>query len=133
MELVNEHINLTNKILAGELSKEDVKLEIDRMENEYGESAFNLYKVSKKDAPWTQRDLDDLEVQSAAGALSKDFYLYMAEVSDFVHRKNKKNKWITKVEDITRWIAKHWLIVLIVIGLVAFVIYYVVPKLFGVR
>lgn len=122
MSLVNEHISLTNGILSGKLSKSGVASEIDRIEKEYGESAFNLYKVQKKDAPWTQSDLDDLEIQSASGACSKEFYLYMAEVSEYIHKKNCKNIVFAFIENVVKWIMKNWLIITAMIVFVAIIV-----------
>jgi len=130
MSLVKEHISLTNGILSGKISKADVETAMDRIEKEYGESAFNLYKVEKKPAPWTQGDLDDLEIQSASGACSKEFYLYMAEVSDYVHRNGNKNKIFAFGEKILKFIIKNWLKILA--GIVfALILWLVLSKIFG--
>lgn len=117
MGLVEEHVRLTNSIVAGDLTVEQVKEELNRIETEYGPDSFDLYKVKKKSAPWSKEDLEDLEIQSASGACSKDFYLYMAEVSEFVHRKNRKSGLLGFVDSLVRFIAKHWLIILIIFGL----------------
>lgn len=117
MGLVEEHVRLTNSIVAGDLTIEQVKEELNRIETEYGPDSFDLYKVKKKSAPWSKEDLEDLEIQSASGACSKDFYLYMAEVSEFVHRKNRKSGLLGLVDSLIRFIAKHWLIILIIFGL----------------
>lgn len=116
MGLVEEHVRLTNSIVAGDLTIEQVKEELNRIETEYGPDSFDLYKVKKKSAPWSKEDLEDLEIQSASGACSKDFYLYMAEVSEFVHRKNRKSGLLGLVDSLVRFIAKHWLIILIIFG-----------------
>lgn len=118
MGLVEEHVKLTNSILAGDLTVDQVKSEINRIESEYGLGSFDSCKVSKKSAPWTKEDLDELEIQSASGACSKDFYLYMAEVSEFVYKKNKKTGLMGCVENAINVIAKHWLIILVIIVLI---------------
>ena len=118
MGLVEEHVKLTNSILSGELTVEQVKCEIERIESEYGPSAFDSYKVKKTNAPWNKEDLEKLEIQSASGACSKEFYLYMAEVSEFVYKKNKKTGLMGCVENAINFIAKHWLIILVIIVLI---------------
>lgn len=118
MGVVEEHVKLTNKIMAGELTYNQVKNEIDRIESQYGEDSFGSYKVKKTSAPWSMKDLEDLEVQSVSGACSKEFYLYMAEVSEFVYKKNKNIGLIGRIEQILKFIAKNWLIVLVIIGVV---------------
>ena len=130
MNLVEEHIKLSNGILAGDLSVEQVKNEIARIEKEYGTDSFDSYKVKKKSAPWTEADLDDLEIQSASGACSKEFYLNMAEVSEFVHKKYKKNGWIGCITSFLKFVAYHWLIILFCVGL--FILFcWGISKIFG--
>lgn len=123
MGLVEEHIKLTNGIVSGELNREQVATEINRIESEYGEDSFDSYAVKRKNAPWTKYDLEDLEVQSASGACSKDFYLYMAEVSEYVHRSNDKRGLFGSIEKVIKFIAKNWLAILIFIAFVALVIW----------
>lgn len=118
MGLVEEHVKLTNSILAGDLNVDQVKSEVNRIESEYGPGSFDSYKVRKTSAPWTKEDLDELEIQSISGACSKDFYLYMAEVSEFVYKKNKKTGLMGCVENAINVIAKHWLIILVIIVLI---------------
>lgn len=113
MSLIEEHINLTNEIMAGNLTKKQVVDEINKIESKYGESAFGSYQVTKKSAPWSKSDLEDLKVQSASGACSKEFYLYMAEVSEYVHRESAKKGLIEKA---SRIIAKNWLWILFAIA-----------------
>lgn len=126
MGLVEEHVKLTNSILAGDLTVDQVKSEINRIESEYGSGSFDSCKVRKKSAPWTKEDLDELEIQSALGTCSKDFYLYMAEVSEFVYKKNKKSGLMGYIQKAIGFIAKHWLLFLAII-----VACWVVAKLVG--
>jgi hypothetical protein len=87
--LIGEHSRLTNNIILGKYDRNKVQEEIDRIEQKYGKSSFISYHPIRKEPPYTKKDLTDLEIESAAGACSKDFYLYMAEVSEYVHN-NKK-------------------------------------------
>lgn len=134
MGLIEEHIQLAKKIVGGELSKTLVIEEINRIEKEYGEDAFNSFVVKKKSSPWTQKDLDDLEMQSASGAGSKEFYLYMAEVSEFVHKKDKRQGFFAVIECGLKFIARYWLKILCTVLIIALVcgafalVYWVIAK-----
>lgn len=121
MGLVEEHIGLTNGIMSGELTRNSVENEIKRIESKYGAEAFNHFKVEKRSAPWTQKDLDDLEIQSASGAGSKEFYLYMAEVSDYVHKSSKLHESSTLKKIIDFMSINWWKLVLVILGISAFV------------
>ena len=87
--LIEAHRRLTNNIIDGKYDRNKVQEEIDRIEQKYGKSSFISYHPIRKEPPYTEEDLRKLEIESAAGACSKDFYLYMAEVSEYVHN-NKK-------------------------------------------
>lgn len=88
-----EQNNLVMKILKGEVHKTDVERELDRIEKQYGKECFNGYVVKKRPMPWGNDYLSELEILSASGAASKEFFIHMAEVSDYLHErgKNKKN------------------------------------------
>lgn len=91
MEYIGEQIELVSKIVKGEINKAGVEKELSRMEQQYGSECFNSYPVKRKPKPWTKEHLNELEVLSSSGASSKEFYLYMAEVSEEVY-KFKLNK-----------------------------------------
>ena len=88
---IDEQIKLAERIVRGELKKSEVEKELQRISEEFGDDCFNSYKVIRKPKPWNKKDLDELEVLSASGASSKDFYLYMAEMSEAVYSETKKN------------------------------------------
>ncbi len=93
MSGIEEQIALTSQILKGEIGRADVEKELDRISREYGEDCFNSYTVKRKPKPWKEEDLKELQVLSASGAASKDFYRYMAEVSEeLFSRKARKKK-----------------------------------------
>ncbi len=97
MSGIDEQIKLVNKIVNGEISKAEVERELDRIANEFGEQCFNDYKVKRKEKPWNKKDLDELVVLNSSGASSRDFYLYMAEVSEYLNACSKKKKLISVV------------------------------------
>lgn len=87
MSGLDEQINLVSKIMKGEIDRSGVEQELNRISAEYGDDSFNSYTVKRMPKPWTDKELKDLEVLSATGAASKEFYLYMAEVSEAVYAK----------------------------------------------
>ncbi|MBE5879080.1 MAG: hypothetical protein E7288_03775 [Lachnospiraceae bacterium] len=87
-----ERLLLVSKILKGEIGKKDVENELERISKQYGDECFNSYEVKKQPKPWTNNSLKELEVLSASGAASKEFYLYMAEVSEEVYSQKYKKK-----------------------------------------
>lgn len=92
MSAIQELIELKSKILSGEISIQSVKAELERISRQYGEDSFNGYKVNRKPKPWSKADLDELNILCSAGAGSKEFFLYMAEVSDYVYSQKKSSK-----------------------------------------
>lgn len=95
MNAGKELSRLTSKILTGEMRYADVEEALNRIAMQYGEDCFNSFPVERKEKPWSEKDLEELGNLSACGAGSREFYLYMAEVSDYVYSKKadrrKKN------------------------------------------
>lgn len=114
MSGVEEQNRLVTRILRGEIDKAGVKKELERISAEYGEDCFNSYVVKKKAKPWTYKELKELEILSTSGAASKEFYLYMSEVSDEVYAKKAAKKKISILAGVI-------LVIALVVGLVAFV------------
>lgn len=92
MSGIEEQIELTSRILKGEIGCAGVERELDRISEQYGEDCFNSYIVKRKPEPWNEADLKELRVLSASGAASKEFYRYMAEVSEAVFSKKARGK-----------------------------------------
>ena len=118
MSLIEEHIHLANDIAAGKISANQLEEELSRIENEYGASAFNSFKVTRKDPPWTNEDLEDLRDQSSAGACSKEFYRYMVEVSESVYKNNSGIG-----GRIIRFAKKNWLLILCCVVLICICVF----------
>lgn len=98
MNAGKELSRLTSKILTGEMRYADVEEALNRISMQYGEDCFNSFPVERKEKPWSDKDLEDLGTLSACGAGSREFYLYMAEVSDYVYsQKAAKRKTIRRV------------------------------------
>lgn len=96
------------RILKGEMSVSEVEKELERISEEYGEDeSFNCYKVRRQPKPWNEETLEKLEILSASGAGSKEFYLHMAEVAEEVYAQKAKKK--------TRKIVVGILVVIVVI------------------
>ena len=85
-DYIHEHNNMVSDIINGKINREQVKRKINQMIHKYGEYAFNTYPAKRKDkSEWNEKHLHELEILSSSGASSIEFYLYMAEVSDYVH------------------------------------------------
>jgi hypothetical protein len=82
---LEEHIKLTSKIVRGEIKRPQVEKILEQMEEKYGEYCFDTFPVDRKEKPWSKAYLKELELLSGSGASSKEFYLYMSEVSDYVY------------------------------------------------
>lgn len=85
--------NMVCRILKGEMSVSEVERELECISREYGEDeTFNCYTVRKQPKPWNENTLEKLEILSASGAGSKEFYLHMAEVAEEVYAQKAKKK-----------------------------------------
>ena len=83
---IDEQINMVNDIINGKINRKQVERKIDQMIHKYGKDSFDSYPVKRKDkSEWNEEHLHELENLSNSGASSIEFYLYMAEVSDYVH------------------------------------------------
>lgn len=92
-----EGLELVFKILRGEIGKAEVAKEIERISEQYGDDCFNSYEVKRQPKPWTRKSLEELEILNAAGAASKEFLLYMAEVADKVYARESNIKKAKKI------------------------------------
>lgn len=88
-ESSSARVALARKLRNGEYTLEQAEAELDRMEKDYGESAFLAGSVTRKEPPWTMGDLEDLNTEVTAGAGSRELFHYMAEVSDAVYRRRR--------------------------------------------
>ena len=87
------------EIIDGKLSFNDVQKRIQEYETKYGNDFFDDYDIPKKNKPWDREYLKELELKSLSGLRSKQFILYLAEVSEYVYSNEKayKRKRITKI------------------------------------
>lgn len=86
---VKIRLNFIRNARAGKYTPAQAKAELDRMEKQYGKLIFTPGNANKKPRPWTKNDLDDLWKEAVAGAGSRDFLEYMAEVGYAVNKNNK--------------------------------------------
>ena len=86
---VEAKLNFIRNAIAGKYTPAQAKAELDRMEKQYGELVFLPGRAKKKPRPWTKNDLDGLWKEAVAGAGSRDFFEYMAEVGYAVNKNNK--------------------------------------------
>ena len=84
---IKDQIDMSLDIYYGRTTLQEVKEKIKEMKQKYGNECFNSYKLEKEKfpKPWTKQTLNDLNVISASGASSVDFYLFFATVADEVY------------------------------------------------
>jgi hypothetical protein len=92
-------------IVKGKYSLADVKQMINLFEKEHGSDFFVKYEVDKKDKPWDMAYLKELELKSVGGLCSKQFILHLAEVSEYVHKNQKKKS--SAFKDLTTHYSKN--------------------------
>lgn len=90
-------VAFARKVKNGEYTLAQAEAELDRMEAHYGEEAFLAGSVIRKEPPWTMEDLESLDMEVTAGAGSREFLHYMAEVSDAVYSKRRRTKMLAIV------------------------------------
>ena len=85
-------LNFIHKAMNGEYTADQAKAELDEMEREFGDQAFLPGKGAKKPRPWTRADLEDLRLEAASGAGSRDFFIYLAEMGEEVSRMERRKR-----------------------------------------
>ena len=91
-KFTDERSSLVRDIVNGKCSKKKTIAEISRLEQTYPEESFGYYQPTPKERPWTMEYLKELQELFYCGAGSKEFILYMAEVSDEVYKAKKLRK-----------------------------------------
>lgn len=92
-EVKPEIFDLVRKITSGKCTHAQAERELNRIEEQYTSSVFTYYPPKRKETPWNKAYLVELANEFYCGASSKDFILYMAEVSEKVHHL-KRNKFL---------------------------------------
>ena len=111
---IQARLDFIHKVMDGEYTYAEAEAELDRMEAKYGEEAFLPGAVVRKPRPWTRQDLEDLKGAAVAGAGSREFLSYMAEMGEEVHRKERRNKQLKVAGIIAAIVAAVAIIVMIV-------------------
>lgn len=91
-ESSSARVDFARKVRQGKYTLAQAEAELNRMEECYGEKAFQPGSVTRKEPPWTMEDLEDLNLEVTAGAGSRELLHYMAEVGDAVYRKRRRIK-----------------------------------------
>ena len=89
-EASDRRIALKKDIRNGKLSLDDVKREVRKMKEEFGEDAFLAYELDKKERPWDEEYLKELDDKGRSGAGSEEFILHFAEVKEEVAKRKKR-------------------------------------------
>lgn len=87
-----ELFDLVEGIADGKFTQKQVKQKLDQIEKKYSPDVFVWYPPERKEKPWDMPYLKKLEDLFYCGASSKEFILYMAEVSDEVYRARRVRK-----------------------------------------
>ena len=85
-------LDFSHKAMNGDYTAEQAQAELNQMEREFGELTFLPGTVTKKPRPWTRADLEDLRFETAAGAGSRDFFAYLAEMGEEVNRTERRKR-----------------------------------------
>ena len=85
-------LDFIHKAMNGDYTAEQAQAELNQMEREFGELTFLPGTVTKKPRPWTRADLEDLRFEAAAGAGSRDFFAYLAEMGEEVNRTERRKR-----------------------------------------
>ncbi|HRU95834.1 MAG TPA: hypothetical protein P5092_00130 [Ruminococcus sp.] len=72
-------------IIDGKYTLNEAKQKIRTFEEQYGADFFVSYDIEKKDKPWDMAYLKELKLKGMTGSNSKQFFLHLAEVSEYVH------------------------------------------------
>ena len=93
--------DLAEQIYYNKIKKECIEQEIDRIKKEYEDSndltkLGNIFedspRITKQKKPWSRKYLKNVYENIRSGSGSKEDFLYMAEVSENVHKKEKIKK-----------------------------------------
>lgn len=94
---IDELADLVREIVKGKCSVDQAKAELHRIEEAYPDERFLDIVPERKDKPWSMAYLKDLKELFFYGSVSKDYILYMAEVSEEVYRIKKIKKILLSV------------------------------------
>ena len=88
-EITRERLDYKKKALAGELSPEQARQELDRLESKYKDDAFPPAEFIPTPPPWTRAYLESLKGRAIA---CRDYMQHLAEVGYFVRRREKRKR-----------------------------------------
>ncbi len=106
MSIIDERIELFNQIIEDKASSQYVNEKLEELEHRYGKDAFLPFSISDNVELWTEKYYENLIALGYAGASSKEFFLYLVEVRDFL-KQEKRKKCIS-----------FWGVVAVVIGII---------------
>ena len=82
---------LVNDIATGKTNVKEVRVSINRIKTQFGSDAFPSFSFDKQPKPWNIEYLHELQRKNVTGACSEEFIIHMAEVSDYVFGKQRRN------------------------------------------
>lgn len=82
---------LVNDIATGKTNVKEVRVSIERIKTQFGSDAFPGFSFEKQPKPWNFEYLHELQRKNVTGACSEEFIIHMAEVSDYVFGRQRRN------------------------------------------
>lgn len=82
---------LVNDIATGKTNLKEVRVSIERIKTKFGSDTFPSFSFEKQPKPWNFEYLHELQRKNVTGACSEEFIIHMAEVSDYVFGRQRRN------------------------------------------
>ena len=79
-DVTSARLEYIDKAAEGAYTPKQAKAKLDGMAQEFGKLAFLPGTVTRKPRPWSETDLKELWLESAAGAGSREYLEYLAEM-----------------------------------------------------
>lgn len=124
-EIPNE--NLLFDIINNHLSVDDVKMRIREIEAEYGTDYFLDYDIEKAEIErkpkqdWNEEYYEQIKTPGILGVTSKQYFLYFAEVNEYIYNKRLEEKKSKQRKKTTAIIAA---IVALILCIVILILYF---------
>ena len=82
---------LVNDIATGKTNVKEVRVSIERIKTQFGSAACPGNSIEKQSKPRNFEYLHELQRKNVTGACSEEFIIHMAEVSDYVFGRQRRN------------------------------------------
>ena len=93
-EILQMRTEYVDKVMTGKYNKKQAEEELQKMEKKFGDGAFTSFIETRKSKPWDIEHLKELETMFIAGAASREFFEYMAEVAEDIYNERRRKGFI---------------------------------------